>query len=474
MSSGASVEIVVSNEELANTRPKSNPISLAWRNYYIALQSISQTVGIVMPHMITWIEGEHKKLQKRLAHFLPEEPGDAKIEFKSTHDFIEFTSTIKKLQDLRQSQQRAVPVLARSLFMQIFSEFDAFTGALLKAIYQKKPDLLKSISREISLVELLEYGDIEAAKMAILDKEIETIRRGSYIEQFAHLGKRFSIELHKFPEWGEFIELSQRRNLCTHNDGRVSDQYISVCQKEGWCFATKPVIGELLGVDAQYLRRALNLMTKVGFMLSHTLWSRIFDTEHEEMHQSLTESVYECLEKKRWKLAVELGEFSLVSPMRKNLADIDLRIRIINFAIGLKFSERNAEAKKCLDSVDWSASYRDFRLARYVLSDEFDQAINLMKEIGKSGEIVRQKDYHSWPLFHKFRERPEFYQAYESIYGESYTTKTQQGVEREVVLSSTDDVAQPAKADDRPQKPKSTRRPKAPKKGMNETTAMKI
>lgn len=127
--------------------------------------------------------------------------------------------------------------------MQMFSEFDAFTGALLKAIYIKNEDLLKGISREITLRELFDYQSIDDIKRSMLEKEIETFRRDSYIDQFSSLEKKFQIQLKKFDEYPEFIELSQRRNIFVHNDGLVSDQYLW-CEREGWKFPKRPAAGD--------------------------------------------------------------------------------------------------------------------------------------------------------------------------------------------------------------------------------------
>jgi hypothetical protein len=257
----------------------------------------------------------------------------------------------------------------------------------------------------------------------MLNKEIENFRRDSYVEQFASLEKKFQIVLRKFEEYPEFIELSQRRNIFTHNDGVVSEQYIIVCEREGWRFAKRPTTGETLHVDMEYFGLALRVMSKVGFMLAHTLWSKVFPQEHEELHDSINDQIYQCLEHKRWRLAAELGTFSLSDPMRKGVSEINLRIRTINTAIGLKFAGREDEARRLLKSGDWTASYRDFRLAIHVLEEEYDKAIEIMMSIGKSGEILNQSSYFSWPLFHKFRERPEFYSTYEKIYGEAYATQ---------------------------------------------------
>ncbi len=316
-------------------------------------------------------------------------------------------------------------MLAKSLFTQLFAEFDAYIGELLKVVYVKNDKLLKGISREISLSDLLDFEDINSVKLSMLDKEIETFRRDSYIEQFSNLEKKFGLSLRKFKEWPEFVELSQRRNILTHNGGMVSDQYLVLCEREGHKFESKPKIGDSLGVTYDYFTCANRLISKVGLMLAYTLWGKIFPKELEKLHVSLNEMIFRCLQQERWSLVAELEDFVLSDPMRKEVSEIDLRIRIVNASIGLKFSGKDAEAVRLLDSVDWSASYRDFKLAIAVLQERYADAVEIMKGIGKTGELVNQHAYHTWPLFHRFRERPEFYDAYFNVYSETFAEKVE-------------------------------------------------
>ncbi|MDI7047023.1 hypothetical protein QMN58_26325, partial [Escherichia coli] len=137
----------------------------------------------------------------------------------------------------------------------------------------------------------------------------------------------------------------------------------------------------------------------------------------------LNNTVFHCLQQKRWLFVAGLQEFILSEPMRKGISEIDLRIRIVNTAIGLKFSGQDEDAVRLLESVDWSASYRDFKLAIAVLQERYDDAIKIMRSIGKSGEMLDQSAYHTWPLFTRFRERPEFYDAYFEVYGEAFAEK---------------------------------------------------
>jgi hypothetical protein len=147
----------------------------------------------------------------------------------------------------RLADSRLLPLLARSILIGLFSEYDSFIGNLLKAIYIKRPELYKAIKREVSLTDLLEFNNLEDVKKDMLEQEIDSFRRESYIDQFVALEKKFEIRtLREFSEWPAFVEFSQRRNVMTHNDGRVSQQYISICEREGVRLESSRVIGEEL------------------------------------------------------------------------------------------------------------------------------------------------------------------------------------------------------------------------------------
>ena len=412
---------------LEPTRHQAHPVTQVLERYLTAIRGIGQTAQIALPHIAKWTIAEIEKTQRNIEKFVPDLPkkgaGPKTFTLDSARDFAEFTSTIRRLEDLRGNNSSAV--LAKSLFTQLFAEFDAYIGDLLKVVYVKNEKLLKGISREISLSDLLDFEDINSVKLSMLDKEIETFRRDSYIEQFSNLEKKFGLSLRKFKEWPEFVELSQRRNILTHNGGIVSDQYLVLCEREGHQFQSKPKIGDSLGVTYEYFTCASRLISKVGLMLAYTLWGKIFPKELEKLHVSLNDTIFRCLQQERWSLVAELEDFVLSDPMRKEVSEIDLRIRIVNASIGLKFSGKDAEAIALLDSVDWSASYRDFKLAIAVLQERYADAVEIMKSIGKTGELVNQHAYHTWPLFHQFREQPEFYDAYFIVYGEAFAEKVE-------------------------------------------------
>jgi hypothetical protein len=411
--------------ELETPHPNALPIADTVERYFAAIRGIGQTAQIALPHIAKWKIAEVEKAQKKIEKLVPDLKHEADatktITLDSARDLAELSSVIQQLEELH--TQRSTEILAKSLFTQLFAEFDAYIGELLKIVYLKNDKLLKGISREISLSDLLDFDDLNSVKLSMLDKEIETFRRDSYIEQFATLEKKFNLPLKKFSEWSQFVELSQRRNILTHNGGLVSDQYLIVCAKEGHKFPSKPKVGDSLGVTFVYFSSAARLLSKVGLMLAYTLWSKVFPEESAQMHRALNETIFVCLQQKRWQFVAELEDFVLSAPMRKDVSEINLRVRIINISIGLKFAGKDAEAMRLIKSFDWSASYRDFKLAIAVLQEQYDEAIKIMKNIGKTGEILDQHSYHTWPLFTQFREHPEFYEAYFHVYGETFAEK---------------------------------------------------
>jgi hypothetical protein len=406
---------------------KMPPIALRLQKYLLAIHGIGQTAQIALPHIAKWAREETQATEMKIEKYLPSLPkeGEEAVTFTldSARDFAEFTHTVRRLQEL--AGHDAPAVLAKSLFTQLFAEFDAYIGELLTVVYLKNDKLLKGISREISLSDLMNFDDLNAVKRSILDKEIETFRRDSYIDQFTTLEKKFGLTLRKFKEWSDFVELSQRRNILTHNGGMVSDQYLDVCDREGHSFKNRPQTGNTLGVSYEYFTTASRLLSKVGLMLAYTLWTKVFPKEVAEIHKSLNDTIYHCLQQNRWRFVAELNDFVLSDAICKDITEIQYKIRIVNTSIGLKFSGKDIEAAKLLDAVDWSASYRDFKLATAVLRAQYDDAISIMKSIGKSGEIIEQTSYHTWPLFTRFRERPEFYDAYSQIYGEPFAERVE-------------------------------------------------
>lgn len=331
----------------------------------------------------------------------------------------ELRKTLREIE--RHNRSSPVTTLERSLFISLFSVFDKFVGDLIAVLYIKKPELYKNISKEISLSEALKFETMDELRQVFLDKEIETIRRKGYIDQFKDLEGKFSIKLTKFDEWPYFIERSQRRNLFTHCDGIVSKQYLDICREVGCKVKNEIEVGDQLEIGGKYLFQSCMLVAHVGTMLGQTLWRKVLDDELEKSDSHLSSIVFDYLHMEHWGNAISISKFAQSLP---NISTDEMeRIFSVNHAIALCSIDKRKEAKAILDKKDWSATTYDFKLAYSILTGDYSEAEKIMCKLGKEGELITELSYHDWPLFREFRDSKEFYSGYEKVYGYKYSRK---------------------------------------------------
>ena len=402
----------IEKDELEEEVQPIHPIAAAIDKLLHRVSAISFSSKEFIPMAAKWQVKQLKNISsdlKELANNFdsPQQDGQKVVVVKK------FLDTISLLE--RYESSELLELLISSHFLSLFTAFDAFSGELLNAIYLRNPELLKSLNRSMTISDMLKYEDIEDIKLINLQDEIESFRRKSYVEQFDSLEARFGIKLKKFNNWPHFVECSQRRNLITHCDGFVSDQYIKICKNEGCQLPDDLKSGAQLKVSIRYLGIACNLISEVGLKLGQSLWRKLFEQKIAKADEHLHLTQYDYLKRKQWASAINAGEFSVTLP--KYSSEAQKILMLVNYVIALKFSDNDhsEQVTKVLKAVDWSALCLDFRLAEAILKDEFQRAGKLMEQIGETGDYISKPGYHDWPLMEAFRETAEFRSSYEKI-----------------------------------------------------------
>lgn len=318
-------------------------------------------------------------------------------------------------------------ILSQSLLIFGFSTFDAFAGLLLKGLYRENQQLIHKVDeKSVKVSELVTSKSLDEVLSEVMDRDVSSLLRQSYQKVFGVLANRHGIStLKKFSSYPAFIEAAQRRNLVTHCDGVVNSEYIEACTKAGFKLASDVVPGARLKVDSQYLRDVLDILYEVGVKLGHILWRTACPACVEESEKILTQETFELLKREEWGLAGKLGEFAITIPGKKT--ELQNRIARINYAQALKWSGDDKGARKVIEAVDWTGSIRDLRLGVKILQENFDEAADLMRDIGKKGEIVAKKGYEEWPIFREFRKSAQFKTAFKDVYGTEFAEKTDSG-----------------------------------------------
>ena len=323
-----------------------------------------------------------------------------------------------RLQSEHKRAQRGKHIATRGYMVSLVSQYDAFLSGLVRALFTLQPSLFNGSKRSMEVHEILNFTSIDELKDSIVDDEIESLLRESHIQQFAWLENKFGLQtLRKDLEiWPAFVEITQRRNLFVHSDGRVSKQYLKNCQEQGVSKLDGLAIGAQLEADISYVRRSADVFYEIAVKLSQVLWRKVQPRQIEQADLLLNEIAYTLLERKRYKLAVQILDFAFLTLKRHSNNEAKLRL-LINRANAYRLSGNNQKCLDLISSEDWSATSLQFKLASTLLRGDIDRAVELMREMGANGEITKDS-YRVWPLFEGARDDERFQKAFAEIFEE--------------------------------------------------------
>lgn len=311
----------------------------------------------------------------------------------------------------------ASKIIPESLFVSLISQYDAFLNRLLESLFDIRPEYLNSSERNLSYSQLVEFKNIDKAREYIIEKEIETILRKSHTDHFEYIENKIKIPLRKnLPVWKTFIEITERRNILVHNDGRVSNQYLKNC-REIKCDLKDVKINDRLSVTPEYFNNAYACLYEIAVKLTHTIWRKLLKENLEDADRKLNDICFDLLSSGQFSLVDILLEFACNQKQHHNEALKN--VFVVNQALSQYLQGKKENAKNIIEKKDWSASSDDFKLAHLVLIEKFEDSYELMMKIGDDGEIDKE-NYMTWPLFYKLRKEDKFKETFQKIFNEKY------------------------------------------------------
>ncbi len=308
-------------------------------------------------------------------------------------------------------------IVPRSFLVSLVSQYDAFLGALVLAIFNTRHEMLKTSGLMLSFSQLSEFSSIAAARDYILEKEVENLLRKSHAEQFDWLEEKFSVRLREgLHTWPTFIEVTERRNLFVHCDGVASSQYFKVCRENKVVIEEGVALGSRLRVSPPYFEIAYRAVFEIGVKLAHVLWRKTHPGDLKAADQNLADVTYEVIRDEEYDLAITLLEFAC-TVLKKHSDDESRRVFLVNLAQAYKWTGMSDKTAEIMSREDWSAIGDKFKIAKAVLADDFDEAATLMTKIGVEGDVPKA-GYRDWPLFKEFRKSAIFQETFLRVFGE--------------------------------------------------------
>jgi len=380
-----------------------------------------------LPIQLFLLDFKHKQLIEKLEKISTQEEGEDEegIKFTSYKVGSDNIEEFPKIHKHLNRSEIAKKIIPRNFIVSIISQYDAFLGDLMRALYEINPNIIRSSEKEINAEDLFTYETIDELKSHIIDKEVDTLLRESHYEQLLILEKKISTVADKkftlttnLPVLSSFIELTQRRNLFVHTNGSSTKQYLEISKK--WKFKTEcDSVNQELKANPEYCQKAYSILYEMSVKLTHVLWRKFVPLEREEADGHLNQIIYDLLIDNKYELAIEFANF-FTDVIKKFSSEQFRKFVIVNKAIAYKMLNKEKECKQVIKSEDWSIG-NEFKLAKLILEDSFVEAKKLMIKIGDNDEVVNKKAYENWPLFEKFRLTEEFKSTYLELFKEEFT-----------------------------------------------------
>jgi hypothetical protein len=133
--------------------------------------------------------------------------------------------------------------------------FEEFLSNVLKNLFTKRPEILKSSEKKVSYQEAFQCKTLNELVKHISEKEVKE-KIGYDIEYLAeYLSDKFGLDLRKLKDWKQFKEFFYRRHAIIHNYGFPDSKYILKTEYRG----NKD---EWLETDKQYLDNAFRIFAE--------------------------------------------------------------------------------------------------------------------------------------------------------------------------------------------------------------------
>jgi hypothetical protein len=153
---------------------------------------------------------------------------------------------------------------------------------------------------------------------------------------------------------------------------------------------------------------------EIGVKLAHTLWRKLAAESRLEADWHIVGLGFELIREGKYELSKILFDFAVA---QKKFGNSEVRRTfIINRAQSYKWLGEEKIMREILQAEDWSDTSNKFKLGVAVLTEDYEGAVEIMKQIGASGSVAKT-DYRDWPVFKEFVKRDEFLSTFKEVFG---------------------------------------------------------
>ena len=346
----------------------------------------------------------------------------------------QYQAVNQQLRRLREFD-RGATVLPGAILLSLVATFDSFIADTARIMLRRRPEKIIESSKSISVKDVLSMASFDDVIDKVTEDEVENLMRGSHDEQIKYIEDKMDVNIRSnYDEWGEFIEVFERRNLIAHGNYVINTHYIRNCSRHGF-HIEKDKHGEKLSLDGRYLRQSSDRLLEFGLSLMFVLWLKHFRNDREEAYDRLNEITYELIKDKRSRVAARLLDLALFK-QTPTASDKIKKMMTVNLANAYKKLHDEKKAYEVIGEVDWSAATDDFQICVAAVRGDVDRVVELMPRVIQ-GELIKKADFREWPIFDWVREEGGVQEKFQDIFGEPMLNPTdEEGISEKKEVST--------------------------------------
>lgn len=304
-------------------------------------------------------------------------------------------------------------------FVDLIARYDIFLQSIMRKVYYLHPDRLSKKEKKLLFEEISSLNSIDDFKKSFIEDLLDTLFRGSHYDQLDYLKKEleFDVKEKAANVYCEFIELTERRNILTHANGKIGDQYLSVCKERGATAAgTK---GQILKVDIDYFKKSCDNLLQLAIVIGYWFWTTRAKDERDKADDYIISVANRLIKDGRSDVALKILDYVLSQEKPPSKAIFLKRFKLYKL-YALKDLGKAEELSSGL-SEDWTDVNNSIKLKLLVLEDKYAEAIKLFKKIRGNEEGVNKTIFSESVVYRELIQNEEFRNAYKEVYGESFS-----------------------------------------------------
>jgi len=284
-----------------------------------------------------------------------------------------------------------------AILLSVVATYDTLIVDILSKMLRLQNDWIEKSERTIPLSKLVSAGSVDEIIREQISEEIYQFSRGSHSEQADYIKRNFGVDVSKnWNRWADYIEIFERRNLVAHGETKFNKRYVNICSKSGGKNCEN-MVGKVIKIERIYLKNSLDILTEFSILLSFSLFRKFVKDKEEDAFTSLNEAVYKLIRSDHHVIAERLASYAL-SLEKVHITGETRLMLLVNKASALRHTGKFDEAKKLLDSNDWTAVSDLFKICVASVSGNVEEFKRISTILNKAG-VLTGSMLLNWPCF---------------------------------------------------------------------------